>query len=372
MRRADSCRGAGVVATVGAVVMLAGGVASAADSDLSSAVSGPPIVVTGGAGTYTVQYGNAGPDEALSAYCNLEFPAGVPAPISELTQDQIDFIEASASDTAGNRPLLFIAPSCEALLIQDQGPTTPLDVPLQGLTPGASHSFSIATEFPMSDTILAGGLRIDGPDPIAGSITNLGHGSCSDCSDIQHTCFGEPLASFDLGSRLVELVDDGSADPTYGCNPLTVTTGAIALIDRGGCDFGLKVLNAENGGAAGVIIANNGTCSSHPASPDCVIGMGPGDFGELTSIPAVMVSQNQGDAIKNALPTDAVAVTLGGIPTSEAVFSSLIFSTNTADTDPDGANNSTSLTTVIDADLLLADGFESGDLSGWTSSVPGR
>ena len=34
--------------------------------------------------------------------------------------------------------------------------------------------------------------------------------------------------------------------------------GRIALIQRGGCNFGVKVLNAEAAGAAGVVIFNEG------------------------------------------------------------------------------------------------------------------
>ena len=57
----------------------------------------------------------------------------------------------------------------------------------------------------------------------------------------------------------VVLVNDGGAAPTLGCNALTAgsLTGKIALIDRGTCGFVVKVKNAQNAGAVGVIIANN-------------------------------------------------------------------------------------------------------------------
>ena len=49
---------------------------------------------------------------------------------------------------------------------------------------------------------------------------------------------------------------------TAGCtsadfDPATMT-GKVALIQRGGCNFGVKVLNAKAAGATGVIIFNEG------------------------------------------------------------------------------------------------------------------
>lgn len=320
----------------------------AASADLTSSVEGPASVAQGAFGTYTVTYGNLGPQEATNAFCNFEFPAGVPDTIDLITQDQADAIVASATDTAGNSPLLFINSGCDALLIQTQGPD-PDNGPLGSMTVGASNSFSITTDFPMTDTILVGGLEIDSPAAIAGAITNLGRGSCSDCDDVAGTCFGEPLTAFDLGSLPVEIVDDGSADPTYGCNPFTLTTpGAIAIIERGSCEFGTKVFNAESAGAAGALIWNSTLCSSNPSSPECTIPMGPGDLGELTTIPAVMITNNQGQAIADELANGPVMVTLGGLPTSNATFNSTIFHSGTStDTDPDGTNNDGFAVTTI-------------------------
>ena len=341
--------------------------AVAADSDLSSEVTGPAMVAPGGEATYTVAYGNAGPDEALSAYCDLVFPAGVPAPLAEITDDQIDAIGASAVDTAGNLQLVFATVSCDQLLIQTQGPSGG-GTPMQDMGAGASHSFSIATEFPLDPVIMSAGLVIDAPPSIAGAVWNLGHGTCATCNDFS-TCFGGPLSTYDLGSRPVELADDGSASPSEGCQAFTVTPGSIALVDRGTCAFGDKVANAEAGGAAGVIIANSGQCLNGPPSPDCVNDMTPGDLGLSTDVPVVQVSQNQGTAIKDALLIGPVMATLGGIPTSDAVFSSLMFLENAADTDPDPANDGTLWSTAI-VDLIFDDGFESGDTGAWSSAAP--
>jgi len=91
----------------------------------------------------------------------------------------------------------------------------------------------------------------------------------------------------------IELVDDGSAAPTEGCGPLVgFPAGAIALVDRGTCGFAAKVSNAQAAGAVAVIVANNA-----PGDP---INMGGSDPSIV--IPAVMVSQADGAAIKAGLP----------------------------------------------------------------------
>ena len=90
------------------------------------------------------------------------------------------------------------------------------------------------------------------------------------------------------------LVDDGSSDPTLGCNALTnaaAINGNIAVIERGTCYFVDKVKNAQNAGAIGVLMINN--VGGNP------IIMGGTD--NTITIPAVMISKNDGQAILNAL-----------------------------------------------------------------------
>jgi hypothetical protein len=52
-----------------------------------------------------------------------------------------------------------------------------------------------------------------------------------------------------------------TSSSTSGCTPADFTgftAGRIALIQRGGCNFGVKVLNAQAAGASGVVIFNEG------------------------------------------------------------------------------------------------------------------
>jgi len=91
----------------------------------------------------------------------------------------------------------------------------------------------------------------------------------------------------------VVLVNDGSANPTQGCNSLIgFPAGAIALVDRGTCTFVAKVNNAQAAGAVAVIVANN-----VPGAPITMGGTDPGIV-----IPSVMVSLADGNTIRAGLP----------------------------------------------------------------------
>ncbi len=79
--------------------------------------------------------------------------------------------------------------------------------------------------------------------------------------------------------------------PADGCAAATVSlTGTIAIIDRGACNFDVKVKNAQSAGAIGAIIANN-------TGTDDYFTMGAGTAKRVT-ISAVMVGKNSGAALK--------------------------------------------------------------------------
>jgi predicted deacylase len=101
----------------------------------------------------------------------------------------------------------------------------------------------------------------------------------------------EPTTAGLAGS--VVLVADASANPTFGCGPLIgFPAGAIALVDRGGCPFVQKATNAQAAGASAVIVVNN-----VPGDPSTITGNAP-----AITIPVVLVSQADGNAIKAGLP----------------------------------------------------------------------
>src|SRR4030095_4612526 len=68
-------------------------------------------------------------------------------------------------------------------------------------------------------------------------------------------------------------------------------SGRIALIDRGNCNFTVKVKNAQNAGAVAVIIGNN------------VSGAPPGMTGVdgTIVIPSVSISQSDANTIRSKL-----------------------------------------------------------------------
>src|SRR5690606_6884038 len=108
--------------------------------------------------------------------------------------------------------------------------------------------------------------------------------------DFAVAAFGQSILQ--LANEIV-LVDDGSISPSLGCNDRVNSsqiTGQIALVDRGDCEFGEKCLHAQNAGAVAVIVCNNA-----PGNP---IIMGAGAFGDLVTIPSIMISKQDCDSIK--------------------------------------------------------------------------
>jgi hypothetical protein len=106
-----------------------------------------------------------------------------------------------------------------------------------------------------------------------------------------------PTPQVDNFSGNVVVGLDGTDAPgpstTDGCTPFTnaaAVAGNIALVDRGGCAFTVKVLNAQAAGARGVIVANN--------APGPAPGLGGGD--PAINIPTISLSNVDGAALKAA------------------------------------------------------------------------
>jgi hypothetical protein len=104
----------------------------------------------------------------------------------------------------------------------------------------------------------------------------------------------------------------GNPVSAAACNPLLNNlNGKIAVIYRGdgttnptsgGCEFGVKALNAQNAGAVGVIIINR-----EPG----VITPGAGASGATVTIPVVMLSNTDGAILVNQMQSGAVVVFIG-------------------------------------------------------------
>ncbi len=138
--------------------------------------------------------------------------------------------------------------------------------------------------------------------------------------------FGEPLPLATVITYSV--LPAFTVDPANvtGCNawPAGTFTGKAALIQRGGCEFGVKVLNAENGGATFAVVYNS------VAGGDALINMGPGVVGDQVTISSVFIGHTDGQAIVDAygldpaisIVLDTVAYQLGNTPDQVSDFSS--------------------------------------------------
>jgi large repetitive protein len=84
---------------------------------------------------------------------------------------------------------------------------------------------------------------------------------------VGQAAFGPPV--FDATGAVV-VADDGVDTGSDGCTALTNdVAGKIVLVDRGGgCTFKRKTLNAQNGGAIGVLLANNVASVAPPGMGD--------------------------------------------------------------------------------------------------------
>jgi extracellular elastinolytic metalloproteinase len=126
-------------------------------------------------------------------------------------------------------------------------------------------------------------------------------------------------ASFgpDMDINLIEgkvvIAQDDSNKPNLGCGDIEnrdELEGNIALIDRGVCEFGSKVLHAEEAGAIAVLICN--VEGVNGGTGDELIDMAPGQEGEQVSIPSLFAKKTTCDLIKIAIQNEnEVEVTMG-------------------------------------------------------------
>lgn len=111
--------------------------------------------------------------------------------------------------------------------------------------------------------------------------------------------FGTPASPANFSGSVVLATDAANtAGPstTDGCSPITnfaAVAGNIALLDRGTCTFVVKVKNAQDAGATGVLIADNVTAVPPP-------GLGGAD--PSITIPSIRITLALGNSIKANLP----------------------------------------------------------------------
>jgi Zn-dependent metalloprotease len=100
--------------------------------------------------------------------------------------------------------------------------------------------------------------------------------------------------------------DPAGPSPTDGCEPFTnaaAVAGNFAYVDRGTCAFAVKLANAVNAGASGIIFGNN--------SAGALV-----QVAGVASIPGLMITQAKGTEIKAAAATGTVTATMRATDTT--------------------------------------------------------
>jgi hypothetical protein len=334
-----------------------------AEVDLSSEfAAGAEVVEPGQSLPYTIGYANHSDAAAGHAFLDIIFPPGV---FLDEDSSWYDALMASHTDTLGNVATYFLDDQwCDALIVRSLGPGEP---PPEGmnLPPQTAGEIGLTIAMPM-DRPETNGFVIDAPQSLAGEPDF----NPSGCFIEEHcgpdSCFGprffeiDPPASGDF-----KVVDDGSADPTLGCQSLVNDlTGHIALVRRGGCDFSVKALHAEDAGAIGVVVMND-----DPGQSIFNLRMTGGANGHLVTIPVLMVSSQDGDAFEAALAGgETISGRLGAFDAASIPLTSWIFhAEGSPDTDPVPGNDQDTL--VIRFASIFADGFESGTTTAWSDVV---
>ena len=132
-------------------------------------------------------------------------------------------------------------------------------------------------------TIVPGQIDVTAPAPVPANLTAMTVGPAQ---------FGAQLTA-PLGPAPyvpAQVVGGGSS---LGCNPFPAgsLTGAIAVIERGVCEFSTKVFNAQTAGAVAALVYNSA------ANGDNLQAMGPGVDAPRVTIPSWFMRRSQGLAM---------------------------------------------------------------------------
>jgi hypothetical protein len=165
-------------------------------------------------------------------------------------------------------------------------------------------------------TYASGRFGVIAPEPVPEPLEGMSFASAA---------FGAPIVP---GTVLTyTMLTAASVDPANveGCDPWPAGTfdDRAAVISRGACEFGLKVLNAEQAGAEFVVIYNN--------AGDGLINMGAGAVGAQVTISSIFIGQTNGEALvdwydlhgdDSVVELNAIAFFVGNDPDVIASFSS--------------------------------------------------
>lgn len=157
-------------------------------------------------------------------------------------------------------------------------------------SPGAAErAISVANS--VDSTQMTGGFGVNSPAPLAG------------VKPAVEASFGPNLATSGPVTADLVLANDGTGTASDACEALVnggAVSGKIALVDRGTCAYTVKVKSCQTAGAIGVLVALDAQgWPSTMTGTDAAI-----------AIPSMLTDLATGTALKGALDTGAVNVTL--------------------------------------------------------------
>ena len=241
-----------------------------------------------GSTSYALPIQGVAPRANIVAYkvCDPSCPgtSSIAAVNSAILDDQVDVLNysISGSDDPWNDPvdLAFLDAANAGIFVSaSAGNTGP-----SASTVAKTGPWNAAVAASTIDRIIANTLDVTGP---------------TTPSELQ----GRPAVpgeNVTLASNLSGSIRFNTSNST-GCSAFTsgYFSGALALIERGGCTFNTKVTNAATAGAIGVVVFNN-------------VGGPPSTMGGLTgSTPAVMMDQTDGRTLRDFIldnPTATVRI----------------------------------------------------------------
>jgi Zn-dependent M28 family amino/carboxypeptidase len=151
---------------------------------------------------------------------------------------------------------------------------------------------------------------------VSPSPASYANGTDFDVMDYSGSTDGQPVVA-PLKAVANNVIPPGetASSSSAGCEAADFVgdfTGTIALIQRGTCDFGVKVQNAAEAGAIGAIIFNEGT-PSDPSRQEVLLGT----LGTPAEIPVLGTSFAVGEELNGLLDDGPVTVSLSTNTVSE-------------------------------------------------------
>jgi subtilisin family serine protease len=157
--------------------------------------------------------------------------------------------------------------------------------PNNGTSDHPSDEYIIVAASTTSGTYASGLVNMTAPAPVPDELQGI---------NLATSSFGAPLPIGEVNSyTYVTAASIGDGSNFEGCNawPAGTFDGVAAVISRGACEFGLKVLNAEQAGAEFVVVHN------HASGGDTLVGMSGGAVGNQVTISSIFVGNTAGLAI---------------------------------------------------------------------------